>query len=295
MNIQEFKQRIENNTLVPGSYILQCAKGSEFVFLQYLDKYAKDHNIQPQYVESLDEVPQAGLFSDEVEELYFCYEKSFTELPKGLQNVWVRCEKAGKKIPEELIIEIPKLESWQIKDYAYTTCPGVDKEALDKLVADYPDMYALNSELQKIAIFPEEEQQTAFLSFRDQLYTEKSSYNIFDISNAVLQRDRATAAAFLKEIQNIDVEPYGLLKLLIDNFRRIISIQTSPTVTPETLGISSKQFWAIKKHSINFYSIEELTDIYNFLTSIDLKIKSGELDTKILNDYMITYILLRGR
>ena len=98
-------------------------------------------------------------------------------------------------------------------------------------------------------------------------------------------------ATVYKEIQNIDVEPFGLIALLINNFRNVIDVQLSRNATAESLGLSGKQFWAIKNYSCGFYNREELIEIFEFLNDIDYKIKSGELNTSILIDYIICKIL----
>ena len=61
--------------------------------------------------------------------------------------------------------------------------------------------------------------------------------------------------------------------------------------TAEALGISGKQFWAIKKYNCNKYSRDELIYIYDMLTSIDLYIKSGYMNTNMIQDYIVFKIL----
>ena len=55
------------------------------------------------------------------------------------------------------------------------------------------------------------------------------------------------------ELNKIDVEPLGLVKLLYDNLKVIISIQLDPNTTAESIGIASNRFWAIKKNNCGFY------------------------------------------
>ena len=71
----------------------------------------------------------------------------------------------------------------------------------------------------------------------------------------------------------------------------VIDIQLAKNASAESLGISGKQFWAIKNFNCNRYSREELIYIYKLLTSIDLYIKTGYMNTDIVKDYIIFKIL----
>ena len=123
---------------------------------------------------------------------------------------------------------------------------------------------------------------------KDQLLV-YNNYKIFDLTNAILQRDIFKLQDIYKS--NLKVESFAFLALLIKNFKLVIDIQLARNTTAESLGISGKQFWAIKKYNCNKYSKDELVYIYNMLTSIDLYIKSGYMNTDIVQDYIVFKIL----
>ena len=70
---------------------------------------------------------------------------------------------------------------------------------------------------------------------------------LFDLVNSLVKYDIKSLTKILQEINNIDVDVFGLLKLLITNFRRVIDIQLSRNPSAQALGMTDKQFWAIKK------------------------------------------------
>ena len=67
-------------------------------------------------------------------------------------------------------------------------------------------------------------------------------------------------------------------------------VQLNSNPTPENTGLDGKQLYAIKKIP-RVYSATQLVDIYTMLLDVDRQIKSGELPTDILIDYLITKIL----
>ena len=64
----------------------------------------------------------------------------------------------------------------------------------------------------------------------------------------------------------------------------------NPSATAQSLGISDKQFIAIK-YRTNIFSNEQLLKIFNMLIKIDEQLKTGYLDEKNLIDYMLVNIL----
>ena len=78
--------------------------------------------------------------------------------------------------------------------------------------------------MQKIAIFPKDQRQYLFQDFiDDDVFSDLSKYNIFSLTTCIVKRDVKGLFEVYREIQNIDVEPIGLLILLIQNFRDIIN------------------------------------------------------------------------
>lgn len=299
IELKDFKNQIENNSVEKKFLIFKCADASaEFIIHQYLKHYRQVNDFDIEHLECLKDNLSGNLFdvSPSVIRLYETKTLDVFVEPNNSSITWIICRKIEKRLTslyEDYIIEVDKLDDWQIKDFTSTVGSGVDEADLNSLLDIYGNnIYRLDNELAKIAIFEENERRAIFNQVKDQLFTDTSSHSIFDIVNCIVRRDYGTMARLYEEISNIDVEPYGLIKLLIDNFKKIIDVQLGKNPTAESLGMSGKQFWAIQKYSCGFYSPEELEEIFKMLNNIDFQIKTGYLDTKYVVDHLICRTLL---
>ena len=93
-----------------------------------------------------------------------------------------------------------------------------------------------------------------------------------------------------RELDRVDVNEFGLLTILVKNFRNLIMVQLNSNPTPESTGMSSGQLYAIKKLP-KVFSPQQLVKIYDILLDVDRQIKNGELPAEIVIDYMLIKIL----
>ena len=292
MNIEELKHHIINRDTLPNVLIFKCSSStSEFVFYQYIHEYSRysGHNIE--FIEDIHDLTSYSLFYDPSDILYIYEVKKLDniKLDNIADNVWIKCQSVSKNNKND-IIDIPQLEEWQVKDYI-VSMTNLNNDICDKLYNNYNNnLFRLDMELQKIMLFDNTEE--SYYTIEDQLYVDSSENSIFDITNCIIRRDIDTMKSI--NLQNIDIDVFGFITILLNNFRYIIDIQLSVNPTPEYVGISNKQFWAIKNYSCNFYSKEELVSIYRFLLTIDNKIKSGNISYSIAIDYIICKIMLLG-
>lgn len=281
MNLQELKAHIETNTLKEN--LLIFTGDGDFIFKQYLHKYVTDNSLDIKYIESIDEISSSNMFAFSSNVLYLLETETFIKEPASHNKVWVKCKKNKSKTDS---IELPKLEEWQLEDYIKSKCFGLKDSEVKELLKCYKDNpFRLDLELDKILI------TGTYKYIKDQLYTDVANYMIFDLTTALVKRDKKKVSDILIEIEHIDVEPFGLLTLMTKNFRQLIDIQLAINPTAESVGVSDKQFWVLKKYNSGYYNREELVKIYKWLLDIDKRIKNGELDTKYLNEYIITKII----
>nr|DAX39550.1 MAG TPA: DNA polymerase III, delta subunit [Caudoviricetes sp.] len=281
MNLQELKAHIENNTLKEN--LLIFTGDGDFIFKQYLHKYVTDNSLDIKYIESIDEISSSNMFAFSSNVLYLLETDTFIKEPASHNRVWVKCKKNKSKTDS---IELPKLEEWQLEDYIKSKCFGLKDSEVKELLKCYKDNpFRLDLELDKILI------TGTYKYIKDQLYTDVANYMIFDLTTALVKRDKKKVSDILIEIEHIDVEPFGLLTLMTKNFRQLIDIQLAINPTAESVRVSDKQFWVLKKYNSGYYNREELVKIYKWLLDIDKRIKNGELDTKYLNEYIITKII----
>lgn len=294
MTLEEFKNCIEHQIVLPKVLVCKCEdETSDFVFHQYLRKYVSNNNLTVSYVDELIPVTQSTLFDIQTNSVfvYITNELKINQIPT--QQTWIKCKKISSSTQEllkENIVEIPKLEDWHIKDYVYSQCSELSENELQQILKIYgKNLFRLENELSKILIF--EDKNKVYSQIKNQLFIENSEYGIFDFINAIVKYDKATLTTLLLNIDNIDVDVFGCLKLLLNNFYKVINVQLSKAPNAKDLGMTDKQLWAIKKYSCGIYTKNQLLEIYKFLTKCDFYIKSGYVPVPSMLDYIIVNIM----
>ena len=294
MTLEELKNNIELNQKILSTIVMVCKdESSEFIFHQYINQYAKNNNFDIEFINDISEISTSTLFNVEsnIIKVLFIDKLEKIIIPKN-QMLWIRCKSINKDIFKEYsfcVIEVPKLEEWHIKDYVYSILPNMSKSDLDYLISTHKNIYDIDTELNKLNCFTQPE--IIYPIIKDQLYIETSNYVIFDVINAIIQYDKKSLHDILLNIDNIDIDVFGFITLLLNNFNKVINVQLAKNVNIEKLNISEKQLWAIKKFSCNIYTRNQLLEIYKLLTNCDYMIKSGYMPSNIMIPYLIFNIL----
>ena len=293
MKLEEYKEQLEKNELKSNIFIFKCndKNSSSFLFHQYLNKYISSNGMSIENIEDISELYDNSLFSVSIDKnILYVYDTDKLDdidIDKITSNLWIKCSKVSKKINDNIVIELPKLEEWHIKDYINFNLPSAGDNLKEKLFLNYKaNPFRLELEIEKIKCFD------SYEDLEDQLFVDSTEYTVFDISNSLLRRDFNGLEKIKYNLNVIDVDPFGLLAILLKNFRYVIDIQLAKNSTPEYVGVSNKQFWAIKNYSCGHYTKDELVYIYKLLLSIDNKIKSGDIPINMVIDYIICKILL---
>ena len=304
MTIQELKFQIESGKVTDELIILKDSENN-FISNQYIKAIAKAKKQKINYVDSIDELlaDSSSLFSmfqekDDASlnvlksEVFIWVDPHIARLTNLIIVVSKFSDKTIEKQFEQYIVTVPKIESWMLKDYVYSVTEGVAHKDLDWLIQLCGTNYArLQQELDKVSLFREDERRYLFDDLvRDGAVDDLSSYSIFNFTNAITSKDLTAIKSVYKELSRMDVNEFGLLTILLKNFKNIIMVQMNSNPTPETTGLDGKQLYAIKKIP-RVYSAAQLVAIYTLLLDVDRQIKSGELPTEILIDYLVTKIL----
>lgn len=213
---------------------------------------------------------------------------------KNIKNLIIVCNSIDKcciDIFSSYIVNMPKLEDWHIKDYVYSVADGVDHKKLEWLISICnKDIYRIDNELSKLSLFNEKERDLLFEMFaNDGMFSDLSELVVFDLTNAILKRDIKKVGYIMEEIKNFDCEPLGVNTILVNSFRNILSIQLSQNPTAEKLGMKGNQFYALKK-LCGSYTKEQLVRIYDLVTSVEYRMKNGEISNDQLIDYLVLNI-----
>lgn len=304
MTIQDLKSRIENKTLDTDLLVFKVTD-SDFLSNQYIREISKLRNQEIQYVESLEGLIEDtfSIFADETAispallRVYKVDQLSYrdiliTKIPHLIIVTHKIEDKEFEKTLSPYIVDMPKIEDWQWKDYIYSLGQGADTSDLDWMIRICgKNRDRMDSEISKLTIFTENERKYLFKDIiRDGAFDDLTSYSIFNFTNAITAKDFDGLRRVYKELDRVDINEFGLLTVLLKNFRNILTVQLNSNPTPENTRLDGKQLYAIKKLP-RVYSAEQLVKIFEFLCEVDSQIKTGNLPVDILIDYLVIKIL----
>lgn len=274
MQLKELKSQIESNSfLLPLIFI----SDNNLLIRQYIKHIANLRSLYIKRINSISEI-QESLFDND--NLYVLETEEFNEKISG--NVIVICKKTDQEA-----IKFPKLESWQVSDYFKLKLKGVDQYKLDEVVDKYIDYISCDIELQKIEIFPNVIQNDVFNLLYNEGYFNKE-VSIFDLSNAIIKKDKKQIVEILK--QKPILNEMALHSILYNNFKNILQIQTNSKCDAQSLGISDKQFYVMKKYNCGYYSTEELYNILEFLSGFEYDLKFSGISKDKMLDYLLVML-----
>lgn len=291
---KKLKELIKTNTLSEDPLIL-LYQDNPFVCRQYANEISKNRQLEKIRINKLSEVTfDDDFFGSEASALYiYETEKLEENLTEEFKNVIVICKKVTANISKDIVqVKIDKLLPWQIEDYVKARVPGLT-DAQVKWLCDISkyNIYRLEKEADKLSIFSEEIQQILFNQMNDEnVYCDLNNLTIFNFITAIVNKDYQTVMGVLENIRWIDIEPTGVVTLLLKQFKILLEVAFS-NVWNNTMTCSEKQFYYFKRNMMHLYSRERLIDIYEFLTSIDQKLKSGYVPNDLLIDYIINNII----
>lgn len=278
MLLRDLKEKIESKKLSDDLIIIESLDNN-FVADQYINEISNFKKLEIFYCDSIPEFPLPGYLY-----IYKC-ESAGDIIP--IDNLIVICNKYTGNTLNDYVVTIPKLENWQIENYVINRLPGLTRDKCVWLCksCNY-DIYRLNLEVDKISIFDEKYHENIFRQINDDNgYSDLSSFTQYDIINAILKKDINKIIEYLSTDNNIS--QMTILYSLINSLKNIIDVQFNPNENPEKLHLSSKQFYAIKKNSINYYKNESLIRMMKFLTEVDFKVKKGLLNSEIVLKYIL--------
>ncbi|MFW0838118.1 MAG: DNA polymerase III subunit delta [Candidatus Komeilibacteria bacterium] len=120
----------------------------------------------------------------------------------------------------------------------------------------------------------------------------QTNENIFILSDAVAQQNRAKALKLLNNQINAGLNEQYLLTMIIRQFRILIQLKSllNSGIAPNKLASAAALHpFVVKKAQaqIQKYNLQQLTDIYHRLLKTDLELKSTNINSKILLNKLI--------
>lgn len=285
MDIKVLKDKIEKESIDDLFMVWQVQEDSIIVH-QYLKLISEFKHLDIKYIENLNEIQDDSFIKDT--NLYVIKTKKW-DSSETHNNCIVICDETKNKDA----IKFPKLADWQIIDYVIPKVEGIPQAMLEELIKQYAgNFHRFISDMEKISIFKKDDQLMIFEDMlKEGCFDTLSDSTVFDLSNALIKRNTKEVQEVLKVRNYIDLTPMHLWTILLNNFKNIIRIQLDPKTTAESLGISDKQFFVIKKYNCGYYSQSQLIKIYKMLCSIENKFKFEELEVNDIIDYVICKIM----
>lgn len=149
------------------------------------------------------------------------------------------------------------------------------------------------SELDKLLIFKDSpvNHQDLFRQFvKDGSIHVDISDCIFDYSNAFIERKVKDVYKIYEDLKQTEDVPFVALKVLQNSFRNLLAFQTAGNPTPESCGVSEKQFKALR-YKPKKYSPAELRRILILISEIDRNIKLGLIEDTMALEYLMAKVL----
>ena len=298
MTLEEFKIRVENNSVGDGVYILMY-EDSDFVPHQYLEKILEDNKDLPvEYIKDIQQTIEdvTGMFYKKTNliirifrtDKFECFNKNLELLDGKNFIVCNKIDDDTKALFADCIVEFPKLESWQIADYLYSNVEGVDNKKLDYIlkISKY-DPYRLSMEIDKLRLYSENMRKKVFDDFlKEDVFSDMKEYTLLNLISAITSKNSEEIAKVYKDLKDISTEYMGLHALLYNNFIKIVKVWMNNNPTEQNTGMKSNQIYAINKLP-RVFSKESLVKILDFLCTVDYNVKEGNLPADIASDYMV--------
>lgn len=284
MNIEEVKFDLENNNWKYNNAIFKIYD-TDFIAFQYIEKIAE---IQGKQIEIVDNLENISVSKNELFEVTNCklyvfkcetFDKEIT-----LKDTYIICKKVD--ISKCLnVIEIPKLTDLFIKDWLFSVCEGISQNKLEYLLTTNIDIYSLKQFVDIITTFSLSDREVILdeLLTCNQIFCETSK-TVFDFATSIVNFDLNSILTIYRNIDYIDINNIGLVTILIGQIRKFIDAKCNNVFSSE-LNMTEKQFYYLKSHCK--YSLKQLLELYEFLTDMDVKLKTGQIEPSYWIDYII--------
>ena len=299
MTLMELKKSIEAQNIPDDFMIFLCSENS-FIADQYIDAICEINNLVKTRINTLqDQASALSLVLESTDELKVMKVDTFEEALidySDLKNTVVVCNKIDKKVKslvEDYIIEVAKLADWQIKSYIKFICPVLNDDELDWLYqATEGNIYKMINEVDKIKLFPVPEQRSVLDAIRFSPDSDLYSVSIYDLADAIIRNNKPFVLDFLRH-KNINFDLMQIVGATLQKVKNIILVTQNSGKTASEIGINDKYMYRLRK---DWYGFPEsrLKALLEFLSSIDLKLKTGSLDMskEAQIDYFIANTIL---
>jgi len=171
---------------------------------------------------------------------------------------------------------------------------NIETDAI-KMLMEYCvyDLTYIELELQKLGAYVDKG-GVVTTSIINKLVHKNLEYSIFELSNAVAEKNNKKAFQLLDMMLDNKENPQNLLLLLVSNFRRIFYVATSKTSDQEIAKMLDVKEYSIKiaRRLMQKFTPKKLKQILDLGGQLDFDIKNGKINDKNAIYYFVSNILL---
>ena len=297
MTLQELKTQLTDG-IVPADFMILLCKDNDFIANQYVERMCQLKHVKENRISSIYEPLASALslvmnFEENVNVLRVEKFDEKSDDYSQFENTIVICSELDKAVASAVkgyVVTIPTLQDWQVKAYMKTLCKDLSPKTIDWLyAASSGDIYRIINELDKLTLFGPEEQSQIIEDLQNDPKSGLYPHDDFIISTALEKNNREKLADVLLHINCIKYDPIAVVNTMLKKLKNIALIKLDNSIKPSDLGISDKAYYYIKKNAD--YPLDKLFNDVEFLSGIDLKLKSSELD--LTPDKLLDYIVCK--
>lgn len=297
MTLQELKQNIQQKNLEDTFYVFVCPENT-YLANQYIEAICESKQLTRQVVDSIFTQNSAlSLVMGFENDFRVIYTDTFSEAAADYSiftNTAVVCTAIDKKLEKfvaDYIINVPSLTDWQIKAFIKTKCPSLTDQVIEDLyLATKGDIYLIEGALYQASLFPEELQNKVVYQYSQRPDFQKNEEATYKVAGNIITGNKVKMLQFLQQHEDSGSDFLMYANAALTELKKVLFVQNT-TCSEDDLELSSKQYYAIK--NLPKQSQDSLHQKLAFLTSLDLRLKSGLLDMKNANqiDYLIVRLL----
>lgn len=230
-----------------------------------------------------------GLAEDKERIMVFVENQSEPELNKKDKGFYTLLTAKSNLVKNFEPLGGKQLESWAVKEVA-SQGNKIEPAAVTKLISHTGgDSWSLAQEINKLVNYTNAENNTVITgAVVDLLVMPKVDLNIFEVVDAVANKNRLRAAKLLYNHLEGGTDPYYIFSMIVYQFRNLLRVKD--LINPPAGGAVLPYIAIINKTGLNpfvikktydqckKYELDELKNNFAKLARLDLAAKNGEAD-----------------
>lgn len=249
-------------------------------------------------------ITNSGLFQKPREDMKSFWEKTFSELPPDICLVFAETavDKRQKKLLQLVeqhgcCVKCTYLNEAQLKAWLTILLREQGHKMAERDLAYLISccghgMTALQKEVDKVCHYADQEVITR--AQLDAVVTKTVENRIFELSDAVLQRQTERAWVILGDLKTLRESPIKISSILSKAFCDIYKVKHSPGATPQSAGLHP-YVWKLHRASAGKIGDQRLQYLIDEAVKLDLALKqSSKEDWVLLEQYIAKASILGG-